>query len=85
MSGNPNFNGVILVLGGGKVIRDGGGTGAIYGAMIIARFDRYGTGGFLAPTFTTNGGGDSKFQYDSVSVTQAMMAISAVPGGVREY
>jgi hypothetical protein len=85
MSGNPNFNGVILVLGGGQVERDGGGSGAIYGAMIIARFDRYGTGGFLAPTFKTNGGGDSKFQYDSVSVTQAMSALSAVPGGVREY
>ena len=85
MDGNPNFDGVILVLGGGTVVRDGGGSGNVYGAMIVARFDRYGTGNFLAPSFTTSGGGDSRMQYDSVAVAQAMSALSAVPGGIREY
>lgn len=85
MKGNPNFSGVVLVLGGGSVLRDGGGSGTIAGAMIIAKFDRYGTGGFLAPSFITKGGGDSKFFYNSFSVTQAMASISAVPGGIREY
>lgn len=85
MNGNPNFNGVILVLGGGRVERDGGGEGFIYGAIIIARFDRYGTGGFLAPTFLTNGGGNSTIQYDSLAVSQAMASFSPVSGGMREF
>jgi hypothetical protein len=85
MSGNPNFDGVILVLGGGRVERDGGGSGNVYGAMIVARFDRYGTGNFLSPTFNTNGGGNSRWQYDSVAVSTAMSALPPVPGGVREF
>ena len=85
MKGNPNFNGVILVLGKGQVERDGGGSGQIYGAMVVASFDPNGTGGFTAPTFTTNGGGNSTFQYDSLAVSRALGAIGAASGGVREY
>src|SRR2546427_9537583 len=47
MSGNPNFNGLVLVLGTGAVQRGGGGDGNIYGAMSVARFDPVGPGGFL--------------------------------------
>jgi hypothetical protein len=85
MKGNPNFNGVILVLGDGIVDRDGGGEGKIYGAMVVAAFDPDGTGGFTAPTFTTNGGGSSTMQYDSLAVSRALGAIGAASGGVREY
>ncbi|HYG80992.1 MAG TPA: hypothetical protein VD861_11425, partial [Pyrinomonadaceae bacterium] len=85
MHGNPNFSGVILVLGEGVVERDGGGSGEVYGAMVVAAFDRNGTGGFTAPTFTTNGGGDAKLQYDSLAVSRALGAIGAASGGVREY
>ena len=64
MRGNTNFKGVILVLGKGKLIRNGGGNGDIYGGITIAAFDRTG-GDFTAPTFETNGGGNSTIQYDS--------------------
>jgi hypothetical protein len=85
MSGNPSFNGVVLVLGGGYVNRNGGGDGNFYGAMVVAGFDRNGTGGFTAPYFNTNGGGNSTLQYDSVAVARAMGAVGTVVGGVREY
>src|SRR4029079_12155925 len=62
MRGDTNFHGAILVLGTGVVIRNGGGNGEILGAILIARFDRS-SGGFLAPTFNTNGGGNSNVQY----------------------
>ena len=69
MHGNTDFNGVIFVLGGGSVQRSGGGNGTIAGGIVIAKFDA--TGGFLAPTFTTNGGGNSTIQYDSNAVAEA--------------
>jgi hypothetical protein len=53
--------------------------------MVVASFSRTGTGGFLAPSFNTNGGGNSTMQYDSLAVSRAMGAIGAAPGGVREY
>lgn len=85
MNGNPSFSGVILVLGGGVVNRDGGGNGNIYGAMVVASFNRNGNGGFTAPNFNTNGGGNSTMQYDSLAVSRALGAIGAAPGGIREY
>jgi hypothetical protein len=72
MNGNPNFNGLILVLGGGTVNRDGGGNGNIYGAMAVASFDPAGNGGFTAASFHTNGGGNATMQYDSAAVRQAL-------------
>lgn len=92
MSGNPSFDGVILVLGGGSVNRDGGGNGNINGSMVISRFDRTWPFSeddpnidnnieypFLAPSFNTNGGGNSTMQYSSTAVARAM----AVLGGPR--
>ena len=70
--GNPNFDGLILVLGGGTVNRDGGGNGNIYGAMVVAKFDLVGNGGFKGATFQTNGAGTSTMQYDSAAVQQAL-------------
>lgn len=83
LRGNPDFRGVILVLGEGVVERDGGGDGDILGGITIARFDRT-SGNFLAPTFTTNGGGNSNIQYDSASVRSALAAATNV-SGVREF
>jgi hypothetical protein len=85
MDGNPNFNGVILVLGEGSVTRGGGGAGSVYGAMVVAAFDRNGSGGFTAPTFITGGGGDALFQYDSLAVSRAIGALGAAPRGIREF
>ena len=75
MHGNTSFDGVILVLGSGTVNRNGGGNGVISGGIVVAKFGS--TGGFQAPTFTTNGGGNSTIQYDSKSVLDAT---STVPG-----
>jgi hypothetical protein len=63
LNGSSNFDGLILVLGGGQLVRTGGGNGSSLGAVFVARFG--GTGNFLAPTFNSNGSGTSAFQYDS--------------------
>jgi hypothetical protein len=59
-SGNPSFNGAILVLGEGEVYRDGGGNGNILGGIIVAKFERSWPveeneldHDFLAPVFST--------------------------------
>ena len=83
MRGNTNFRGAILVLGTGVLIRNGGGNGEILGGITIARFGRT-SGGFLAPTFNTNGGGNSNVQYDSQSVTRGLASAMNV-NGVREF
>lgn len=85
LSGNPSFEGLILVLGEGALHRNGGGNGNIYGAITIAKFDQNGTGGFLAPSFTTNGGGNSTIQYDSVAIRKALNTMAPLVMGVREF
>src|ERR1041385_7557880 len=67
LRGNPNFKGAILVLGTGVLIRNGGGNGDIYGGITVAAFGRT-AGNFTAPTFNTNGGGNSTIQYDSAAL-----------------
>lgn len=83
MRGNTDFRGIILVLGEGRLIRDGGGNGDIWGGITIAAFGRT-AGGFTAPTFITNGGGNSNVQYDSSAVKMGMGSGTNV-SGVREF
>jgi hypothetical protein len=83
MNGNPNFDGLILVLGEGRVERDGGGEGDVYGAMAVARFNA--TGGFLPPFFNTAGGGNSTMHYDSTALRQALNAAGPRVLGIHEY
>lgn len=83
LRGNPNFNGVILVLGEGKLLRDGGGNGDIFGAITIAAFNRT-SGGFTTPTFHTNGGGNSTIQYDSSALNMGIASANNV-SGIREF
>ncbi|HEY5837916.1 MAG TPA: pilus assembly PilX N-terminal domain-containing protein [Pyrinomonadaceae bacterium] len=83
MNGNPYFDGLILVLGDGRVERDGGGNGEIYGAIAVARFNA--TGGFLPPFFDTNGGGTSTMKYDSSALRQALNAAGPRVLGIHEY
>ncbi|HKR13498.1 MAG TPA: hypothetical protein VJT15_15645 [Pyrinomonadaceae bacterium] len=85
MSGNPSFEGLILVLGEGEVHRNGGGNGNIYGSITVAKFSKNGNGGFLAPSFTTNGGGNSTIQYDSTAVRKALNVSGPLVMGVREF
>jgi hypothetical protein len=83
MRGNTDFRGVIMVLGGGKLIRDGGGNGDIFGGITIAAFNRT-SGGFTTPTFHTNGGGNSTIQYDSSALNMAIGSATNV-SGIREF
>jgi hypothetical protein len=99
MSGNPTYDGVVLVLGQGSVNRDGGGNGVINGGMVVANFEPWNevdlkpvpfTDGlphpFGAITFNTNGGGTSKMQFSSLAIENAMSILS-VPrvAGVLEF
>ena len=85
MKGNPNFSGLILVLGDGYVERDGGGQGNIYGAIAVAHFNKNGSGGFLAPTFLTDGGGNSDVQNDSGARKKAENLTGPRVLGIHEY
>ncbi|HEU4933538.1 MAG TPA: hypothetical protein VFT48_15745 [Pyrinomonadaceae bacterium] len=87
LDGNFNFNGVIMVLGTGRVYRSGGGHGNIYGAMFVANFSATGlsTDVFGAPTFDTSGGGTSNIQYSSDAVDKAKSVGGHAVSGVREY
>jgi len=87
LNGNFQFNGVIMVLGAGNVLRNGGGHGDIFGAMFVARFAATGadTDTFQAPTFNTNGGGTSNIQYSSNAVDMAKAVGGHAVKGVREY
>jgi len=84
LHGNPSFEGLILVLGAGHVIRDGGGNGDIYGAISVAKFPVNGNGGFQAPFFDTSGGGTSLMQYDSNAIRRALNVSGPRVMGVHE-
>jgi hypothetical protein len=83
MRGNTNFKGMILVLGDGVLIRDGGGNGEILGGITIAKFGRT-AGNFMSPTFNTNGGGNSNVQYDSLALSRGLGSGMNV-SGIREF
>jgi hypothetical protein len=92
MSGNPSFNGVILVLGGGSINRNGGGNGNILGTIYVAKFARSWPASengqphnFLAPSFHTNGGGNADLRYDSAWVQTAKDALGDIVRDIREY
>lgn len=83
MRGSASFNGVILVLGTGQLIRDGGGNGDSLGSIVVASFGS--TGNFLAPTFNTNGGGNSTVSFDSDWTKKALIGAGPRVLGVSEY
>jgi hypothetical protein len=75
MDNSANFNGLIMVLGGGTVVRSGNSatTGVFLGAMAVARFDAN-ANSFGAPSFTTTGTGNSTWQYHSGWVLKALLS-----------
>jgi len=91
--GSAAFHGIILALGDGNVDRDG--TPDLGGAMVIAHFDHvwddttksYKKGsnnGFLAPTLTVSGGGNSLVAYNSEWVRKAMESMGSRVVGIVE-
>jgi hypothetical protein len=92
LNGNPTFKGIILVLGDGVILRDGGGSGNIWGSIYVARFARSWPAAenglshpFLAPRFVTDGAGTSNLKYDSVWVQQGKDALGDIVRDIREY
>ena len=87
LDGNFNWNGVIMVLGTGRVFRSGGGNGNIFGAIFVANFTNPGapTDVFGAPTFDTSGGGNANIQYSSNAVDMAKSVGGHAVRAVREY
>jgi hypothetical protein len=83
MTGNADFKGLVMVLGAGKVIRNGGGNGTTLGAMIVASFGN--SGNFLGPYFDSNGSGTAGLSYDSKWVDTAFATASPNVRGVSEY
>ena len=86
-NGNTDFEGIILVLGKGKMTRSGGGNGVIRGSIMVVKFDPNGAAGdgFGAPSFSINGGGNSTVGYDSAWVKKALDTLGLSILGVREY
>jgi Tfp pilus assembly protein PilX len=88
-NGSTDFNGLIFVLGEGAVNRDGGGGGAIYGAIFVANVDwpaqSLALTNFGAPFFNFNGAGVATMQYDSAAVDNALNLLPAPVLGVCEY
>jgi hypothetical protein len=70
---NSGFNGLILVLGNGKVSRQGGGPSTFLGAIVVASFDRT-SGPFLRSEYNTqpDQGNVVTMQYDSDAVQSAL-------------
>lgn len=91
VNGNVSFNGIIFVLGEGVFQRNGAGNGDTFGAIVVARFARTwdpserGPHPFWSPTYDTNGGGDSKTEYDSVEGTNALSSAGLRSGGTRKF
>jgi len=87
LNGNFNWNGVIMVLGAGRVLRSGGGNGNIYGAMFVAKFTAAGAASdvFQAPTFDTSGGGTANIQYSCDAIDKAKSVGGHAVMGVREF
>ena len=60
-SGNYSWNGLILVIGAGASIMNGGGNGQITGAVYVANTS---TGSLGSPNVNWSGGGGNGIQYD---------------------
>ncbi|MGI9168305.1 MAG: hypothetical protein ACR2G5_18310 [Pyrinomonadaceae bacterium] len=86
-NGNTDFEGIIFVLGRGKITRSGGGDGLLQGAFVVANFDPNGApgSGFGSPTYSISGGGTSTVAYDSEAVRRALELTGVKVVGVREH
>ena len=88
-SGNPTYNGVILVIGKGNVSWTGGGNGTIDGAMLVANL--YNSSNQLItsgapgiPNISFSGGGNMTVQYDSCWVAAMNQMAPYKSLGIRE-
>jgi hypothetical protein len=79
-SGNPSYNGLILVIGKGDLEKNGGGNGTTNGAILVANlYDSSGnllSGAPGRPTINWNGGGTANINYDSCWVNAMNKALA---------
>jgi Tfp pilus assembly protein PilX len=83
MNGNPSFNGVILVIGKGSVVKNGGGNGTLDGSLLVANLysdpPTYShlipSGAPGIPSISWNGGGNATVQYDSCWISFMSQAL----------
>lgn len=69
LSGNFNYDGVILVIGKGDLLRNGGGTGTINGGVLVANTNNATSDTVLGtPIFDTSGGGNTDINYSAGSI-----------------
>jgi hypothetical protein len=75
ISGNFEWNGLILVIGDGKIVANGGGNRTINGGIYLAQTKDPSTGAPLAalgsPFVDWNGGGTNELRYDSCKIKNA--------------
>ena len=77
LSGNFSYDGLILVLGAGRVIRNGGGNGTIRGGILVGAYSANSPTFDRPSSFETNGGRNSLTQYCSDSIKKALTKIPA--------
>lgn len=70
INGAFTYDGLVLVVGQGAIVINGGGNGQFYGEMLVAKTNSstspYGTLSTMgSPSFTWNGGGKSSMYYNS--------------------
>ena len=84
---------MIIVTGSGGVERKGGGTGEIFGNMIVAPYENssvlpateLATGAtFLPPQYDLSGGGNSTIAYNSTALSDGLLGVSNFVLGVAE-
>jgi len=73
MGGNPNWNGIIYVIGKGVLVKQGGGSGIMNGSIMVANL--YNSSNKLiplgannlpgSPTINWDGGGNANINYDT--------------------
>jgi hypothetical protein len=84
-NGNVDYTGIIMVIGKGIMVRNGGGNGTISGAVWVA--NTAGADGIVgnaddamgAAVLNTSGGGSSNIQYCSSAVNNAVGLTSPPP------
>lgn len=90
MNGNPNYDGLILVIGQGALLKNGGGNGTLDGSILVANlYDSHGnllpaTSAPGTPTMTWNGGGTANYNYDSCWSNALSNSLPYRIVGVRE-
>jgi Tfp pilus assembly protein PilX len=83
LNGNFSYDGLIFVLGEGKVRRNGGGNGEIRGGLLVGAFTNDSDTFNLPAEVDTGGGGNSLIRYCSDAINKAMAAIPSL--SVKSY